>query len=124
MGTEIVAHRRMLIEDFDLMIEARRSYLAVLDGRVQKGETLSEEQARDQGALVADKRLEEPLFMEWELRGVVDDALGRALAQLYERVPEQASLKAVPEEHLAAYIEGKREAIGRCRARLAGELGD
>lgn len=118
-----MAHRRMLIEDFDLMIEARRCYLAELEGRAKGGEVPAAVLDRDLKELEEDKRLESALFMEWELREEVDEALQRALALLFERVPEQASLKGVPEEHKAAYIEGKREAILRCRARLAGELG-
>jgi len=113
----------MLIEDFDLMIEARRSYLSTLDGMANKGTALTEVQAQDRGALSTDMRLEGPLFTEWELTNLVDEALVRALTLLHEGVPDQARQKAVPDEHRAAYIEGKREAITRCRARLAGELG-
>lgn len=106
------------------MIEARRGYLAELDGLTRKEGSLSEVQARDQVVLTGDTRLEGPLFMEWELEAEVDAALVRALILLHERVPEQAALAAVPEENRAGYIDGKRQAIQRCRARLAGELGD
>lgn len=113
----------MLIEDFDLMIEARRSYLSTLDGLAHEGVELTGVQAQDRGALAADTRLEGPLFMDWELNEVVDQALIRALTELHRSVPDQALRNGVPEEHRAVYIEGKREAILRCRARLAGEFG-
>ena len=75
----------MLIEDFDLMIEARRGYLAELDRLTGKDDALSDVQARDQVVLTGDTRLEGPIFMEWELEAEVDAALVRALILLHER---------------------------------------
>ena len=107
--------RRMRIDDYELMAQARRSYLAWLDGNEDE---LSAEQRSDRDLLRNDDRLDKPLFMEWELNVDFDAAICRALFFSRERCEEELKLRAIPHEDLAEYVSGRQTAIDACMKKL------
>ena len=105
----------MRIDEFELMAQVRRSYLAWLDANKEQ---LSDEQRSDKDLLRNDDRLDKPLFMEWELDVAFDAAICRALFFSRERCEEELKLRAIPEEELADYVRGRRAAIDECMQKL------
>jgi len=110
-----MATRRMRIDDYELMGHARRRYLADLG---QLGEQMTDEQRRHHEVLMQDTRLEEPLFMDWEIDSEVDRVLVIALRRLLDTVESDLARGRIPAEELPLYVEGRKNAIQETITRL------
>lgn len=110
-----MATRRMRIDDYELMGHARRRYLADLG---QLGDRMTDDQRRDYDVLLQDKRLEGPLFMDWEIEAEVDRVLVVALHRLLDTVEPDLEGRGIPAEELPLYVEGRKTAIQETIARL------
>jgi len=107
--------KRMRIEDFELMIEARRRYLAA------DVDHSSEAESHDGGhreTLEASKKLEGPLFMDWEPDAHLDAALRAALRFLAERLPKDPPPPRLEPADVEDFLSQRLRAIEELIAKL------
>ncbi|GEM_PF-6483398 len=108
--------RRLCIDDYEWMIRARKAFLAA----DHSGDL---EAARAAEILAGDRRLDGPLFMEWEVRPLFDRALVRALRILLDRVEEDLALGGTPPSEIPEAAARLRKEIQETIERLAGKRG-
>lgn len=97
----------MTIEDYEILIRARRIFLAA---EAPQGSA----QRHWQDLLRADRRLEGPLFMDWERKPELDAAYAHALQRLLLAVEGGAS----PETGAGPLRPPAPEAVRRTLAKL------
>lgn len=110
--------RRMLIEDIDLMIGARRRLLAYAVRASEQEELLAPDLAEAAGFLRLDERLDGPIFVEMEVDPDFDKAMRVALAFEREQLPKGPQPLQGESSDVPLWLEDRLDAIERLRARL------
>jgi hypothetical protein len=111
--------RRMLIEDIELMIHARRRLLAHAARCEEGGESMPAPRASAALFLREDTRLEEPMFVEMEVDPDFDTAMREALEFEKDQLPKDPPPLEVQTEDVPAWFAARIEALDRVRQRLA-----
>ena len=112
--------RRMLIEDIELMIGARRRLLAHAARVSEQGEELEPGLAEAASFLRSDERLEKPMFVEMEIDQRFDEAMRAALRFEKEQLPKDPPPIQIETLDVPTWLEARLDAIERVRERLAG----